>query len=334
MINGLGNADEGDLTHLDTALLIEGVVFTDGNDLKVAAQSSPNMSVKVSPGSCFIKRDVWTANSNALKFWNFINDANVDVTIPTADATNPRYDVVCAKIDTGVSPNTNATNVGSFVIVSGTPAGSPALPSIPNNHIGLYSVYVGATVTVINSGNIADIRPPLSIQLPFGDGGFQLQKSTGAVDGRFYQDASNNVIFESRTSGASIKIDPAGGIWMKYGTGESYVRVGPGAEMSTKTYSPSVSGTATLDLDKYDNFIINAPAGNFTVAVSGGRTNKIFKVTIIQDGTGSRVSTWFSTIRWMDGVSPTNSGANKKDTYVFEKTGSSTYDAYIGGQNL
>lgn len=68
------------------------------------------------------------------------------VTISAADGTHPRIDLVYAKED------------GTIDVVTGTPAASPTVPSLPANSCALAQVLVGTSVTTIASGNITDVR--------------------------------------------------------------------------------------------------------------------------------------------------------------------------------
>ena len=104
---------------------------------------------------------------------------------------------------------------------------------------------------------------------------------------------------------------------------------------TAQTYSPSAAGTATLDLSLSNQHYITMPAGNITIALSNDTNNQIFIVSILQDATGSRTVTWFSTIRWAGGSTPTlTTTASKRDTFGFIRTGSGTYDGFIIGQNI
>lgn len=104
---------------------------------------------------------------------------------------------------------------------------------------------------------------------------------------------------------------------------------------TAQTYSPSGGGTATLDLSLANGHIITMPAGNITIALSNDTNNQIFWVSILQDGTGSRTVTWFSTIRWAGGSAPTlTTTASKRDVFAFIRTGSGTYDGFVIGQNI
>lgn len=108
-----------------------------------------------------------------------------------------------------------------------------------------------------------------------------------------------------------------------------------GYYQTPQTYTPSASGTATLDLSTGNEHRITMPAGNITTAVSNETDGQKFIVSILQDGTGSRTVTWFSTIRWAGGSAPTlTTTANKRDVFGFIVTGTDTYDGFVVGQNI
>jgi hypothetical protein len=101
-------------------------------------------------------------------------------------------------------------------------------------------------------------------------------------------------------------------------------------------YSPAAAATATLDLSNGILHKIQMPAGNITIAVSNETVGQYFMVEIVQDDTGSRTVTWFTTINWMDGdTEPTlTTTADRKDTFGFRVTAADTYDGYIVGQDV
>lgn len=105
-----------------------------------------------------------------------------------------------------------------------------------------------------------------------------------------------------------------------------------------ETYSPSGSGTATLDLSLSNIHHVQMPAGNISIDFSNGLVGQCFIVRVKQDSGGSRTLTWTknSDITWM--TSDTNapaiaSGANKITTYGFVQTGAGTWDGYLVGKN-
>ncbi len=77
------------------------------------------------------------------------------LTIPLADAVYPRIDRVVIRYDA-------VQNIGTAMILQGTPASTPAAPAITRNEnyyeISLAQIYVGKGVTEITAANITDER--------------------------------------------------------------------------------------------------------------------------------------------------------------------------------
>lgn len=102
------------------------------------------------------------------------NDASFNITLATADGTNPRYDLIVAYIDLAVVQSTTPNNPDALVLdnVTGTPAGSPVEPNqaaieavigVGNPYVILARVTVGAGVTTISNSVIVDRRDLLSV---------------------------------------------------------------------------------------------------------------------------------------------------------------------------
>jgi hypothetical protein len=101
------------------------------------------------------------------------------------------------------------------------------------------------------------------------------------------------------------------------------------------TYTPAAAGTATIDLSKGNVHHVTMPAGNITLAVANATVGQCFILRLLQDGTGSRLATQFTTIKWAGGTAPTlTTAASKADTFGYEVTGAGTYDGYVIGQNI
>lgn len=134
-------------------------------DLFVAQHSTPNMSVDVSAGSGYILNGSYALNSvSQNEFWRFVSDSLQTATIATADPSNPRIDLVCAKFNVAGTPDQNASNMvtiissGTDTALKGTAAGAPSAPATPSNYLLLAQVTVGAGVTSIVQANITDKR--------------------------------------------------------------------------------------------------------------------------------------------------------------------------------
>jgi hypothetical protein len=76
------------------------------------------------------------------------------LTVATADATNPRIDLVAIYVD----ENGDDTSDSYVDIIEGTPAASPVPPSAPDNSVILATVAVAANAASISSSNITDQR--------------------------------------------------------------------------------------------------------------------------------------------------------------------------------
>lgn len=135
---------------------------------------------------------------------------------------------------------------------------------------------------------------------------------------------------------AAAITDETGTGALVFGTNPTIVKPVMNATNPTaQTYSPAGAGTATLDLSLANQHYITMPAGNITIALSNDTNNQIFYVSILQDATGGRTVTWFTTIRWVNAFVPVlTTTASKRDAFLFVRTGSGTYDGFILGQSI
>jgi len=76
-----------------------------------------------------------------------VNVAQADTTLSTADATNPRNDLIVVDETSGAVSK-----------VTGTPAASPAVPSAPEGKLAVAVVNVPANDTAITTNQISDLR--------------------------------------------------------------------------------------------------------------------------------------------------------------------------------
>lgn len=98
--------------------------------------------------------------------------------------------------------------------------------------------------------------------------------------------------------------------------------------------SNSDGATVTFNLDTSNVHTVTL-GGNRTLALSNPTVGQTFVIRLVQDGTGSRTVTWFSTIKWPGGSAPTlSTSANLVDSFAFICTGSNAYDAYYVGLGL
>lgn len=282
-VDGMTSHDAGDVTRLETVFLSqEGVVGVTGDDLLVEAQDTPDLTVQVASGSCFVLRDAHADNDNTLKFWKVIVTASENVTIPAADPSNPRIDLICVKIDTGASPDATASNVATLVNVEGTAAGSPSAPAVPNNHLELAQVSVPASDTTIEGGQITDTRTFIGLQLPYAHG-YRLKDTAGSLDAQVYESSAGVVIIKGAKSGGSVEIDQVNNkIQFKPGGGTSGVTQ-TSAVIEVEVFAPTTDN-ATGDGAKYITIpkkldgmkLARVHAENITAGITGTEDLQIY----------------------------------------------------------
>lgn len=122
-------------------------------ELKVTEKSgTPNMSVDVAGGRCYIDGSEATYQGSYFAE----NRGNTNLVISASDGTNPRKDLIVAKVQD--SNYSGATKAWSLAVVTGTPAASPSEPSAPANSIVLAMVDVPAASSSVVNARIADRR--------------------------------------------------------------------------------------------------------------------------------------------------------------------------------
>ena len=120
-----------------------------GSDLAVTQNGGGAMSVIVSSGFALISG---TDSAPAQGQYHVYNDANVTVTVPTADPSHPRIDLICATIQDAFYAG--GSNTAILQDVTGTPAVSPLVPATPADSLVLAHIYVGTGAASILTANI------------------------------------------------------------------------------------------------------------------------------------------------------------------------------------
>ncbi len=99
-------------------------------------------------------------------------------------------------------------------------------------------------------------------------------------------------------------------------------------------FSDTDGATVTFDLNVSNVHTVTL-AGNRTLALSNSAVGKKFIIRLVQDGTGSRTVTWFSTLKWSGGSAPTlSTTAGKVDVFGFICTAANVYDGFVVGIGL
>jgi hypothetical protein len=141
-------------------LVTSSIVGTEGvvevGDLALTQNTTPGMSVKVAPGRAWIRDAVAGTNENK-GMYNFVNDADVVLSVAAAHASLGRIDRVVARVqDAAVS---GVTNLASLEVITGTPASSPAAPALPASSLSLGTINVAANQTTVSNSNITSAVP-------------------------------------------------------------------------------------------------------------------------------------------------------------------------------
>ncbi len=138
---------------------IQAMQPTDGvarlaTDLKVTEHAgTPNMSVDVAGGACFIRGTDGTYQGTY-----FVENRGITVkTIAAAHPTNPRKDIVVARVQEDLYDG-STVDAWDLLVVTGTAAGSPVQPTTPDNCYLLAVVDVPATDTAITNSQITNKR--------------------------------------------------------------------------------------------------------------------------------------------------------------------------------
>lgn len=123
----------------------------------VTATGTPDGSVHVSAFQLFLQG----GRSTASGVYICSVDATVDINILStpANATNPRDDLIIVQVSDTFYGDSTPSKLEVKQVV-GTPAASPAVPSVSGSgdYIVLAKVRVGASVTTITNANITDLR--------------------------------------------------------------------------------------------------------------------------------------------------------------------------------
>ena len=133
------------------------------SSVAVTQAGTPAMAVQVAAGWGAIVGD-YTTNMGAYQFYN---DAATQLTVTTADPSNPRIDRVVVTVNDAFY--TGSSNNVTFQVIAGTPAGSPVAPATPIMSLSLATIAVAAGATSITNANITDTRVDVTTNLPVGD---------------------------------------------------------------------------------------------------------------------------------------------------------------------
>ena len=95
------------------------------------------------------------------------------------------------------------------------------------------------------------------------------------------------------------------------------------------------SSSGAFSLDSGTIFARTLDGSNGALSLSNVAVGQVFMVALTQDGAGSKTVTWFSSLLWANGITPTlTTTAGKVDVFGFICVSSGNYLGFIIGQNL
>ena len=203
------------------------------SSLAVTQSGTPGMSVVVASGWAAI---VGTTQTN-MGVYTAYNDAAATATIATANATNPRIDLVCLTVND--SYYTGSTNNVVINVVTGTAASSPTVPATPANSIALAKVAVAANATSIVNANITDLRVAVTSNI-LSAVNIAVNAQTGTTYTTVLSD-NGSLVTLANASAIAVTIPPYSSVAYPIGAQISLVQYGAG--------QPTISGGSGVTIN-------------------------------------------------------------------------------------
>jgi hypothetical protein len=271
--------------------------------LAVSANSPAGMSVVVASGWAAI---LGNYQSN-MGVYTAYNDASIVGTITTANASNPRIDLVCLTVNDAYY--TGSLNNVALNVVAGTPSATPSAPATPTNSIALAQVYVGAAVTQINTGNITDVRTTAGSNFVTPSGTATLTNKTSAGE-----------IFQYPYENWYINATAFAGYTAYLVTNTSAVHYLTTNSTANGTLNITSSSGVTLN-----SIMSVGQTITFSLLVTNG-SSAYYPNAFQVDGSAV-------TPKWSGGTAPSAGNASAVDVYQFSilKTASATFTVFASG---
>lgn len=127
------------------------------DDLKVTQRTGLGLYVLVGAGGGLLHGSE-DANQGAYGVWN---DGPVELPVTSPDLSYSRNDIVGVRVRDHNYSGIAADDGTYLVVVAGTPSGTPADPTVPDNFLPLARVVVAPGTTDITNAMITDLRPRL-----------------------------------------------------------------------------------------------------------------------------------------------------------------------------
>jgi hypothetical protein len=272
------------------------------------------------------------------------NRGTLNVPLVAADPTNGRIDLIVARVRDEQYTGGISGSPWEIVAIAGAPAPSPAPPARPSNSIALAQVAVAAAATVINTGNITDLRPGQAAMF----GGVVLVANATARAA--LTDLFPGVLARELDTFRTFMWD--GTKWVYQYGGNSLITVtNPGpwnmpwgwigevslAGNAAVTPAFSTSGTLTFAWPKNRRLRLSASFGVYTAALATAITGRV-AAGATQVGIGFSFSTGAAysdrAYAFVEGTYVTPDNASRSYTAGFNASSTAPYLANTTGTNL
>lgn len=221
--------------------------------------------------------------------------------------------------------NTTSGKVGSFsntLTLAGTDGTTMTFPSTSGTVATLNTANVFTATNTFTSPKIIT-----SLSDTNGNSFIDVTPTTSAVNRIGVTNAATGGAPSIKAVGTDTNIElqvGAKGTGLVKHTSATYQGIVTATDGATVTFNCSLGNLQQVTL-----------GGNRTLALSNVGVGQVFMLRLTQDATGTRVPTWFSTIKWAGGSAPTlTTAANKTDIFGFICTSAGNYDGFIVGQNI
>lgn len=305
---------EGLTTHeaQDYRSMLDGLLGFKGGLVQssdFAVTTNNNMTVTVASGKCFVRGTEDTFQG----MYYVHSDSNTIVSVDAAHATLNRYDMVVIRIRDDYYATGPVEGVDLFV-VKGTPASSPAEPTVPANSFVLARLTVTAADVSIASGDITDRRTTTTSQA----GRFAVKGAfrpvTSSTRPTANLQAYGDFIVES-DSGRLLWYN--GSIWMPINSGlHAYAVAGGSDQTGIGTSVTDVTGASvTVTTISGHRYRITGQLVGLSVTAGGLRRFYIDKDAGTVLGTAFRnfgATGNFETITWVAYDTPTSASHTYK----------------------
>src|SRR3990167_4090176 len=318
------------------------------NEITLANAATGNAPSLVASGETNVGLDLSAKGTGSLTLWTGAKSREALILVNTASAVNEititqaatgnAVQIASTGGDTDIGLDLSSKGTGSVTLWTGAKAREALIlvnTASAVNEITVTQAATGNAVQIAASGGDTDVGLDLSSK---GTGSVTLWTGAKAREALILVNtasAVNEVTITQAATGNAPAIAATGGdtnidlTLSGKGTGMPKLDTHYGAWTDDTD-----AATITFNLATTNRHRVTL-GGNRTLALSNGTVGQTFLIRLLQDGTGTRTVTWFSTILWAGGSAPTlTTTINKADSFLFICTSAGNYDGHVIPQNI